>query len=511
MAPVIRNSFLGIDATKDGPWPTLLWTQADVDRLLKEQLSVGINEVVLQWSADGPVGDCYYSGSKRWRSSWKLLDYLMDAGERLGVKVWPGLANSNDFPGHMGDREWLQRQFEQSRDTAKEIYAKYGQSPALAGWYWVHELNFQNGGENPVAEHLDNMKWWVELHTSYLKSGDAGVKPVITSPLFWLDYTSKPPLGPNEVAKQLVYVHQSCDIIMPQDGLGWGTMPLAKNVEYWKAIRAELTRVGSKAELWQNSDMFDFNNDGPASPKAIRERITAVDPYVTGHGSWAFYAQVDPKALGNDFVAASHRRYARGFLPELGSVYPQMVTPAKVTPSSEYLGAGEVATNLFDGDFRTKWLGWSDKATLEMEFAEPVAVNRYQMVSTYDLPKWDPKDWKLEAKQDDGTWVDLDIRLGETFAKRRQVNTYQFADADKAKAYKVYRLNILDNNSDDKTTQLGNLALYVGVAPVVVEPEPEPEPQPEPQPEPGVAEHRFPAAKSVITVEGAEIVVQVTE
>jgi len=56
--PITRNTFLGIDP---GPsiWPTLRWTQAEVDRLLQAQLATGINSVTLQWAADGAYGDCY--------------------------------------------------------------------------------------------------------------------------------------------------------------------------------------------------------------------------------------------------------------------------------------------------------------------------------------------------------------------------------------------------------------------------------------------------------------------
>jgi len=121
---------------------------------------------------------------------------------------------------------------------------------------------------------LDNLKWWAELHTDFLHSAEVGGLPVMTSPLFWQDGHSKPaPLGPKKIARQLVYVHQSFDVIMPQDGLGWGTMQLGKNVEYWKALRDELTRVGSKAELWQNSDLFDFSANGPAGPGDIQKRM----------------------------------------------------------------------------------------------------------------------------------------------------------------------------------------------------------------------------------------------
>jgi len=77
----------------------------------------------------------------------------MDGAERQGVKVWVGLANDNRFPEHMGARDWLKAQFEQSRDTAREVFAKFGKSPTLAGWYWVHELSFQNGGEHPISHH----------------------------------------------------------------------------------------------------------------------------------------------------------------------------------------------------------------------------------------------------------------------------------------------------------------------------------------------------------------------
>jgi hypothetical protein len=113
-----------------------------------------------------------------------------------------------------------------------------------------------------------------------------------------------------------------------------------------------------------------------------------------------------------------------------------------VRASAEHRDAGEVAENLADAS-TSKWFAPHDRASLEFQFTQPIAVDRYVLTSADDAPDRDPAAWTLRGSTDGRSWRTLDIRSGQSFADRHRSTTYRIAEPG---SYDHYRLDITGNN-----------------------------------------------------------------
>ncbi len=113
-----------------------------------------------------------------------------------------------------------------------------------------------------------------------------------------------------------------------------------------------------------------------------------------------------------------------------------------VWASSEYRDAGEVAVNLLRTS-SDKWFAHQNRATVEFELTEQVAVDRYVLISANDAPDRDPAAWTLRGSVDGRQWRTLDTRAGQLFTQRHQPKTFRIAEPD---SYGRYRLDITGNH-----------------------------------------------------------------
>jgi hypothetical protein len=130
----------------------------------------------------------------------------------------------------------------------------------------------------------------------------------------------------------------------------------------------------------------------------------------------------------------------RSVIPSGNADVTGLVSAVRAT--GEYRRAGEVAANLVDAS-ASKWLVDHNRASLEFQLAQPVAVDRYVLTSANDAPDRDPATWTLCGSADGHSWRALDIRSGQSFARRHQSRTYRIAEPG---AYEHYRLDITGTN-----------------------------------------------------------------
>jgi hypothetical protein len=117
---------------------------------------------------------------------------------------------------------------------------------------------------------------------------------------------------------------------------------------------------------------------------------------------------------------------------------------AKISVNFENSGgatAGEGSLKLVDNDFNSKFLINPYQPTFYMQLSFPAAqqVASYTLTSGNDAAGRDPKDWKLSGSADGTTWVDLDVRTGESFSGRNLTKTYNFKNLV---PYNYYRISI---------------------------------------------------------------------
>jgi len=102
---------------------------------------------------------------------------------------------------------------------------------------------------------------------------------------------------------------------------------------------------------------------------------------------------------------------------------------------------GEGSKKVVDNDINTKFLinPYQSNLYMQLSFASPQQVASYTLTSANDDARRDPKDWKLSGSMDGNTWIDLDVRTGETFSARNSTKTYSFKNTT---LYTHYRISI---------------------------------------------------------------------
>ena len=137
---------------------------------------------------------------------------------------------------------------------------------------------------------------------------------------------------------------------------------------------------------------------------------------------------------------------------------------ASATLTARYsISDSESAAQAFDGDANTKWLdhnNWqgspttADPAWIQIDFAEPQAVNTLMITSANDAPERDPESFSLVASNDGEHWVTLLDMVGVSFEERFERQAFTFANGLK---YHHYRLNVTKNAGNDGLMQLAEI------------------------------------------------------
>ena len=137
--------------------------------------------------------------------------------------------------------------------------------------------------------------------------------------------------------------------------------------------------------------------------------------------------------------------------------------------SAEGEQSGQVVSNLFDGDFSTKWLlsaGPTAAAPIWVSFrlSEEKALRSYFLTAAAekDITLYDrePSSWSFEGSADGEHWTVLDTRVRQHFTGRaageNETKAYAFQNDT---AYAYYKLNITKNTGSPNRTQLAELAV----------------------------------------------------
>lgn len=131
--------------------------------------------------------------------------------------------------------------------------------------------------------------------------------------------------------------------------------------------------------------------------------------------------------------------------------------PAVISGSSQF-NAVEAPPALFDQYVETKWLANAPTGWVKYQFLnnQAFAINSYAITSANDSPDRDPKVWTLDGSDDGTTWTVVDSRSGETWSGRFQRRVFNCTNTT---PYKIYRLNVTQNNGSGNLMQIAELEL----------------------------------------------------
>ncbi len=205
------------------------------------------------------------------------IPLLMDAAEKLGLRVFLGLAlDSSYWDGEFSVKD----QARYNKNILKELYNLYKDNEALAGWYLPEEIDDRNF---QTAERIEDIKYYLGQMTSYAKM--LSKKPVMISPYFginpdgekyaqfWDDIFSKSKVG----------------IFAMQDGVGTKRTTAEESAEVYKSLKPVMEKYG--VEFWANLEVFEQTHGWPvdfepwasttASIERVEKQIELMSPYVS--------------------------------------------------------------------------------------------------------------------------------------------------------------------------------------------------------------------------------------
>ncbi|HBL85234.1 MAG: hypothetical protein A2Y17_03305 [Clostridiales bacterium GWF2_38_85] len=302
--PVISGTFLQpgfFNDYDDKKWDTHL-------KYLKE---VGIDKVIIQWSANTPNLKFTYTAYPSILASENKLaefqyggEYVVEgclkAAQTNGMKVFVGLNEAPEWwSKYAYDEKWNTSQALLGNKIAKEIYDLYKSKypEAFYGWYYVWEMfNSMNGCEKACADMMNvNLDFLTELDPSM---------PLMLSPFVRAAEGDAVSAGLEWDRLFSMTNFRKGDIYCSQDAVGAGWMKIDLLDDYFR----EITKAIDKKDgllFWANNENFTDTDIVPDSPKTGTRFIPAPldrfvrqmeisDKYVSDHVTFAYSHYYSP-------------------------------------------------------------------------------------------------------------------------------------------------------------------------------------------------------------------------
>jgi len=221
------------------------------------------------------------------------VEYLLDAGQAAGVEIWLGLYlceddNAFNWWQAVADTDLTEEDvaiidyhMARSVEVVDELYEKYGDHPALGGFYYSVEVEnvafIPDTNTTLLAALLDYVADAVHAHDPQLR--------LAISPFFNTALST-----PEEFGAMWHYAlsNSDIDVVILQDGAGVDPFTLTDNTDlispFFEAMAGAASASGK--ELWGNAELF--TNLGtrlapqfvPGSIAQLERQLTAEAPFV---------------------------------------------------------------------------------------------------------------------------------------------------------------------------------------------------------------------------------------
>lgn len=299
------------------------YTPAKMKSHLQTMKDVGIDILILQWSFEN-VGSqatvSYFESSfdasdkaDSFDESGKmLLDTILQAAEEIGVKVFVGL-NNNDEWWQKGvlDKAWLTEQAELGIKGAHQIYDTYKSKypNALHGWYFVYEFYNMDANE----EMRNNAAHLLNGFLDGLTEIDASM-PMMLSPFISAIGVSAEKTGDLWTDVFAKTNFREGDIFCCQDSVGAGHITIDMLDAYYREIKRA---VDSKEGLhfWANNEDFTQSSWTTAPLDRFMEQMNISSKYVEAHITFAYSHHQHPDMGKTGHHLAYKYYYENGKLP----------------------------------------------------------------------------------------------------------------------------------------------------------------------------------------------------
>ncbi|MBO4277562.1 MAG: DUF4434 domain-containing protein [Clostridia bacterium] len=235
---------------------------------LKGMADLGMKYVVLQYSAKfnektvlfegenlAAAGYTYTPG----RGTADMPMAILNAAEKLGMKVWLGTIHDSDFTAPLANKKQYEAIAADAKIVIKDIHEKYGSHPAFAGYYLSDETC---DAWLAIPGGVEACRYIYESQSDYIRALDYGAK-IMIAPAIWR--SGSPQQSADNLYAMLAPREQGgrpvVDIVAAQDCLGRLnslTVDTATFNDYMRhaACWAEAVRAAG-CEFWHDAEVFE--------------------------------------------------------------------------------------------------------------------------------------------------------------------------------------------------------------------------------------------------------------
>ena len=238
---------------------------------LKGMKELGMEYVVIQYSTHFNAKTTLINGENitalgyRYTPTYGTEDLCMavlDAAEKLGMKVWLGTIHDSDFTNPIGNMSQYEQIVNDSYAIIQDIHDMYGDHPAFGGYYLSDEtcdqwLNLKGG--------VEACRYVYEGQSKYIRSIDSDAT-IMIAPAIWR--SGEPSTGADNLYRMIAPASEGerpvVDIVAAQDCLGRESTlyvtpeayaSFESYVDEWaKAVR----RAG--ADFWHDAEVFEITS-----------------------------------------------------------------------------------------------------------------------------------------------------------------------------------------------------------------------------------------------------------
>ena len=279
--PLVRGGFFQLSTAGDNGFYSAGSDAYSWYLQLKAMKDLGMEYVVIQYSTHYNAKSTLINGKNITAAGYKYAnDYgvedvcgaVLDAADKLGMKVWLGTIHDSDFNSPVANTETYKKIVADGKLVIKDIYDMYSSHPSFAGYYLSDEecdqwLNM-NGGVAAARLVYGGQ-------SEYIRSLDPDLK-IMIAPAIWR--SGKAETGADNLYKAIRAESEGerpiVDIVAAQDCLGRlasltvdaGTYDAYDSycAEWAKAVR----RAG--AEFWHDAEVFEVTGTTKRYGEVVR-------------------------------------------------------------------------------------------------------------------------------------------------------------------------------------------------------------------------------------------------
>lgn len=294
-------------------WAFAGFDDAAIGRHFDYLRAVGINTVILQWTAETPNGKfktVYYPSALAEQNpadgsaggNRQFVERCLAAAQARGMKIFLGLNTADEWwSNFVKDKQWYTMQAELGNQIAKELYDRYKAKypDAMAGWYFTWEFS------NAIWPYERRCADMLNISLDFLTKLDPSM-PLMLSPFIGSDIS---PLQTQiSCVKLFSFTHfRPGDIYCCQDSVGAGYIKIDELDKYFSAIK---NAVDTKPELafWANNECFTQADWSSAPLSRFVEQMKISSKYVKGHVTFAFSHYYSPD-MGKAAYYEAYKQY----------------------------------------------------------------------------------------------------------------------------------------------------------------------------------------------------------